>query len=159
MAQEPEFQPSDEEVYTGEQEDEDGASIRTVRWVKELLLRAPWFAASAIFISFLILAATVITFASKPSNTDGVIEMRVAANEKIQPMNLEKRSTVERKGLPFKDIDDGAGPGRATSRRPRSPTTMSRRTTRTSGRSRTTRSGKSDEMSCAKAPASVAPGV
>ena len=106
MAKEPEFQPSEDEVYTGEQEDEAGASVRTVRWVKELLLRAPWFAASAIFHLILILAATVITFASKPSVTDGVIEMRVASNEKIQPMNLEKRSTVERKGLPFKDIDD-----------------------------------------------------
>ena len=38
MAKEPEYDPSTEEAYT-EGEDEFGASVRTVLWVKELLER------------------------------------------------------------------------------------------------------------------------
>jgi hypothetical protein len=95
----------EEEVF--EEEGDEGPSFGTVRWVREMLSRAPWWAASAIFHFILLLCATVIGFATREKTEEKTIEMRVANVTKVEKLRLpERRSLVERKGLPSRDQDD-----------------------------------------------------
>jgi hypothetical protein len=99
---------SEEEVYSDEEAE--GETITTIGWVKEMLQRAPWWAASAIFHFIILLAATVIGFATKAPETDKVIEMRVASG-KVEPLRFpEKRSIIERKGIPGPQDDTVTDP-------------------------------------------------
>jgi len=103
-----ENQVPEEEVYEGEGEGEEvqQEGISTIRWVKELLQRAPWFAASAIFHFVLLLVATVMTFAGKPPAVDTAVTISVSSNERVPPPRFDlKRSTVDRKGLPGPEAD------------------------------------------------------
>ncbi len=98
----------EEEVYS--EEETEGESIGTIRWVKDLLQRAPWWAASAIFHFILLLGATVMSFATRAPVAENVIEMRVASG-KVEPLRFpEKRSTVERKGIPGPQDDSVTDP-------------------------------------------------
>jgi hypothetical protein len=100
---EPENTVPEVEVF----EEEGAATIGSIRWLRELLQRAPWLAASAIFHFILLLAATVIGFHKEKPPEATTIEMRVANVDKAAPLRFpEQRSTVERKGLPSSQQDD-----------------------------------------------------
>jgi len=100
---EPENLNPEDEYYDDEYEEE---GIGTIQWVRELLQRTPWWAASAIFHFVILLIAAWWTFTEKSINEEKAIEMYVQ-QENVTPLRLpEKRSIVERKGIPSDEMDD-----------------------------------------------------
>src|ERR1041384_196620 len=96
-----------DEAYTEEEEVIEEGKIGTLRWVKETLQRAPWWAASAIFHLVLLVIAAYIVRNPPAKPVEATIEMRVTNPISAEKLRLpEKRSLVEREGLPGKEEPD-----------------------------------------------------
>ncbi len=106
MAKQEELAP-EEEVYEGEGEEGEGEGFGSITWLRGMLQRAPWWAISVVAHLVLVLIAGFVSLAGKPEFQEKTIEMKVAKAGKTEPLRFEeRRSTVERKGLPSRDQDD-----------------------------------------------------